>query len=81
MKTLNIILCFAIVAAMAKPHPYDNSYEEKNRLEDSTTNSDPCSTEQCGAGAKCESEGQRAVCKCPDKHKVMKYKSNEYMNG
>ena len=72
MKTLPLILFFVIAAALAKPRPYDNSYKEKNQLEDSTS-SNPCSTEQCGSGAKCESEGQRAVCKCLDKHKVMKH--------
>ena len=68
-KTVAIILCFVIAAALAKPQPYDNSYDEKNPSEDSTS-LDPCSTDPCGTGAKCESEGQRAVCKCPDKLKV-----------
>ena len=75
MKTLSIILCFAIAAALAKPKPYDNSYEEKNPSEDSTISRDPCSSEKCGTGAMCESEGQRAVCKCLDKDKVIKHTS------
>ena len=73
MKTLLIILCFVIAAALAKPQPYDNSYDDKNHLEDSTKSPNPCSPDPCGTGAKCESEGQRAVCKCLDKHKVMKH--------